>query len=167
MVWKSNIQTILEIWTWKLLSCVQLFATPRTTQSNPVDYTVHGMLQARILEWVAVSFSWGSSQPRGQTHVSHTVGEFFTIWAIRHRRGGLSGNSKQLSIYLMSLYLIQCSKKHLSMVFSFLNDQITLLTLHIVRLLTQILFIKFLSIPYYNKEMKEWERKEKEIRERS
>ena len=83
MVWKSNIQTILEIWTWKLLSCVQLFATPRTTQSNPVDYTVHGMLQARILEWVAVPFYRGSSQPRDQAEVSHTAGGFFTSWATR------------------------------------------------------------------------------------
>ena len=46
---------------------------------EPMNCTVYGILQARILEWVAVSFSWGSSQPRGQTHVSHTVGEFFTI----------------------------------------------------------------------------------------
>ena len=33
---------------------------------NPMDYTVHEILQARILEWVAVPFSWGSSQPRDQ-----------------------------------------------------------------------------------------------------
>ena len=31
---------------------------------NPMDYTVHGILQARILEWVAIPFSTGSSQPR-------------------------------------------------------------------------------------------------------
>ena len=38
---------------------------------NPVDYTVHEILQARILEWVAFPFSRGSSQPRDQTQVSH------------------------------------------------------------------------------------------------
>ena len=38
---------------------------------DPVDYTVHGILQARILEWVAIPFSRGSSQSRGQTQVSH------------------------------------------------------------------------------------------------
>ena len=48
------------------------------TLCNPVDYTVHGILQARILEWVAFSFSRGSSQPRDQTQVSHIAGGFFT-----------------------------------------------------------------------------------------
>ena len=37
---------------------------------DPVDYTVHGILQARILEWVAIPFSRGSSQSRGRTQVS-------------------------------------------------------------------------------------------------
>ena len=37
------------------------------TICNPMDYKVHGILQARTLEWVAVPFSRGSSQPRGQT----------------------------------------------------------------------------------------------------
>ena len=44
-----------------------------------MDYIVHGILQVRILEWVAVSFSRGSSQPRDRTRVSDTVGRFFTI----------------------------------------------------------------------------------------
>ena len=42
-----------------------------------MDYTVYGILQARILEWVAFTFSRGSSQPRDQTQVSHTAGRFF------------------------------------------------------------------------------------------
>ena len=45
-------------WKWKSLSCVWFFATP---------WTAHGILQARILEWVAFPFSRGSSQPRNQT----------------------------------------------------------------------------------------------------
>ena len=40
------------------------------TPCDPMDYTVHGILQARILEWVAFPFSRGSSQPRDQTQVS-------------------------------------------------------------------------------------------------
>ena len=48
-----------------------------------MDYTVHGILQARILEWVAMPSSKGSSQPRDQTQVSCIAAEFFTIWAIR------------------------------------------------------------------------------------
>ena len=47
------------------------------TLCGPKDYTVHGILQARILECVAIPFSRGSSQPRDQTQVSHTVGGFF------------------------------------------------------------------------------------------
>ena len=42
------------------------------------DYTVHEILQARILEWVALPFSRGSSQPRDQTQVSHISGGLFT-----------------------------------------------------------------------------------------
>ena len=48
-----------------------------------MDYTVHGILQARILEWVAVLFFRGSSKPRDQTQVSHIAGGFFTSWATR------------------------------------------------------------------------------------
>ena len=48
-----------------------------------MDYTVHGILQARILEWVAIPFSRGSSQPRDRTHTSHIAGRFFTSWATR------------------------------------------------------------------------------------
>ena len=60
---------------WKLLSCVQLFATPYC------DWIVHGILPARILEWVAFPFSRGSSQPRDQIQLSRITGEFFTSWA--------------------------------------------------------------------------------------
>ena len=47
----------------------------------PPGSSVHGILQARILEWVAISFSRGSSQPRDWTWVSHIVGRRFTVWA--------------------------------------------------------------------------------------
>ena len=46
-------------------------------------YIVHGILQARILEWVAFLFSRRSSQPRDQTQVSCIAGGFFTNWATR------------------------------------------------------------------------------------
>ena len=48
------------------------------TLCDPMDYIVHGILQARILEWVAFPFSRGSSQPRDQTPVSCIAGRFFT-----------------------------------------------------------------------------------------
>ena len=50
---------------------------------SPPSSSVCGILQARILEWVAISFSKGSSQPRDQTWVSHIAGRCFTIWATR------------------------------------------------------------------------------------
>ena len=48
------------------------------TLCDPMDYTVHGILQVRILEWVAFPFSRGSSQPRDGTQVSCFAGRFFT-----------------------------------------------------------------------------------------
>ena len=57
---------------------------------DPMDYTVHEILQARILEWVAVPFSRGSYQPRDWTQVSWIVGGFFTSWATREEWGGIN-----------------------------------------------------------------------------
>ena len=51
--------------------------------------SVHGILQARMLEWVAISFSRGSSQPRNQTQVSCIAGRFFTNWVTREAPSGL------------------------------------------------------------------------------
>ena len=56
------------------------------TLCNPVDcsppgFSVHGILQARILEWVAIPFSRGSSRPRDQTQVYCTAGRFSAVWA--------------------------------------------------------------------------------------
>ena len=68
--------------------CVCVCVCVKITQSwptlcNPMDYIVHGILQARILEWVSVPFSRGSSQARDRTQVSCTAGKFFTSWATR------------------------------------------------------------------------------------
>ena len=58
------------------------------TLCDPMDYSLpgssnHGIFQARILEWVAMSFSRGSSWHRDQTRVSQIAGRCFTIWATR------------------------------------------------------------------------------------
>ena len=53
-------------------------AQSRLTLRNSKDYTVHGILKARILEWVAFPFSMGSSQPRDRPQVSHLAGRLFT-----------------------------------------------------------------------------------------
>ena len=50
---------------------------------SPPGSSVHGILQTRILEWVVMPSSRGSSQPRDRTQVSHIAGGFFTVWATR------------------------------------------------------------------------------------
>ena len=58
------------------------------TLCDPIDCSlpgssIHGIFQARVLEWGAISFSRGSSRPRGWTRVSRIVGRRFTVWATR------------------------------------------------------------------------------------
>ena len=60
---------------WEKVKVTQLCLT----LCNPMIYTVHGILQARILEWVA--FPRGSFQPRDPTQISHITGRFFIRWA--------------------------------------------------------------------------------------
>ena len=55
--------------------------------------SVHGILQARILEWVAISFFRESSRPRDQTPVSSTAGRFFTNWAMREAQSESESHS--------------------------------------------------------------------------
>ena len=55
-------------------------AQPCPTLCHPMDYTVPGILQARILEWVAIPFSRAPSPPRDRNQVSHIAGGFFTSW---------------------------------------------------------------------------------------
>ena len=63
-------------------SVVSDSATPSMDCSLPGS-SIHGILQARILEWVAFPFSRGSSQPRDPTQISHIEGRLFTRWATR------------------------------------------------------------------------------------
>ena len=64
------------------VSRVRLFTTPWTAAYLPGS-SVPGIFQARVLEWVAISFSRGSSRPRDRTRVSRIVGRRFTYWATR------------------------------------------------------------------------------------
>ena len=59
------------------------------TLCDPMDYTVHGILQARILEWVDLPFSRVSSQPRDQTQVSRIARGVFISWAAREANSQL------------------------------------------------------------------------------
>ena len=68
--------------------------------------SVHGIPQARILEWVAISFSRESSRPRNQTQVSCIAGRFFTDWAPReaqgHSRKGISFQDTGKYLWIVS-----------------------------------------------------------------
>ena len=56
---------------------------PCSMDCSPPDSSVHGIFQAKILEWIAIPFSRGSSQPRNLTQVSCIAGRFLTIWATK------------------------------------------------------------------------------------
>ena len=70
-----------------LLACVFVTQSCLTlchpVDCSPPDSSVHGILQVRILEWVAIPFSRGSSQPRDWTWLSCIADRFFTIWGTR------------------------------------------------------------------------------------
>ena len=63
--------------------------------------SVHGIFQARVLEWVAISFSRRSSPPRDQTQASCIIGKLFTVWATREVL-------ELFYIFIMHLYDVHC-----------------------------------------------------------
>ena len=78
------VYTYLVKWSLELVRVAQSCLT----LCNPMDCSlpgssVHGILQARVLQWVAMPFSRGFSRPRDWTHVCCIAGRFFTIWATR------------------------------------------------------------------------------------
>ena len=80
---KTTQQSCLQIPDTHRLCCCCLVAKLCLTLLRPMDCSppgssVHGISQARILEWVAISFSRGSSRPRDQTHIFCITGGFFT-----------------------------------------------------------------------------------------
>ena len=90
---KSEIQRKQK--TWILPKIKWLESESRSVMSNSFCdlYTVLGILQARILEWVAVPFSRGSSQHRSPTQVSRIAGRFFASWATRKAQEAYSFSS--------------------------------------------------------------------------
>ena len=98
----SKIPCWFSFWRWKLerlfsghvCVCV-LVPRSRLTLCDPMgcsppSSSIHGIFQARILEWVAVSFFRGSSWPRSWTWVFCIAGRLFTVWAIRGFQGVLT-----------------------------------------------------------------------------
>ena len=84
----DSIENILRLGKTEGRRKVKVKSLSRVQLCDPVDCglpgsSVHGILQARILEWVAISFSRGSSQPRNRTWVFRIGGRHFNLWATR------------------------------------------------------------------------------------
>ena len=88
---------------WKfIVKWVSEVAQSRPTLCDPVDcsipgFSIHGILQTKILEWVTISFSRGSSQPRDRTWVSCIAGRRFNLWATRKARKFIVGEQLMVS----------------------------------------------------------------------
>ena len=79
------------------------------------DTSVHGILQARVLEWVSISSSRGSSWPRDWTRVSCNAGRFFTIWATREAQDRTTKQQQQPQYFVQfSSSLVSGSAFHIS-----------------------------------------------------
>ena len=108
-VWTST--EIGAVWIWVRVSTGRNvgrnIAQSCPTLCDPVDCSlpgssVHGIFQAIVLEWIAISFSSGSSQPRDWTQVSCIVVRRFTIWATREVDWGNSLLRSSLTFSLLS-----------------------------------------------------------------
>ena len=73
----------MELWKVKMLVTQLCSTLCDPMDCSPPGSSVRGILQARILEWVAIPFFRGSSQPRDQSRVSYIAVRFFTVWATR------------------------------------------------------------------------------------
>ena len=112
----SHLQ-ISHMWQWicgshtqkrdlRQLSCLKWSEVAQScpTLCNPMDCSlsgsaIHGIFQARVLEWIAISFSRGSSRPRKRTQVSHIAGRHFTVWGTRE-----APNTQYLTIIIYGMF---------------------------------------------------------------
>ena len=77
----SQAPNLFKFWKWKCSrSVVSSSFQPHGPARSLPGSSIHGIFQARILYWVAISSSRASSEPRYRTGVSHIAGRFFTIW---------------------------------------------------------------------------------------
>ena len=80
---KCSTLTALSFMYVKVLVAQLCLTLCNHTDCSPSGSSAHRILQERILEWVAIPFSRGSSQPRDQTRFSCIIGRFFTVWVTR------------------------------------------------------------------------------------
>ena len=92
------------------------------TLCDLMDYTVHGILQARILEWVAFLFSRGS-QPRDGTQVSHIASRFFISWATREAHGCESWTIKKAEHWRIDAFRLWCWRRLLRLPWTARSNQ--------------------------------------------
>ena len=81
--WQFHVEIRVLGWRNKNISCSVCLTLCNPMDCSPPGSSAHGILQARILEWVAIPFSKGSSWPRDRTQISYTASKFLTIWATR------------------------------------------------------------------------------------
>ena len=110
--WANGLATFWQTISIHCISSNSVSAQLCLTLCKPMDCippgsSGHGILQTRRLEWVAIPFSRGSSQPRDRTWVSHTAGRFFSVWATRETHTALLYHIySQLNLSLWTIWII-------------------------------------------------------------
>ena len=105
-LWKMTLYFNLHLSPPTHNSSLCLVAQLCLTLCDPLDYSppgssVHGIFQAGILDWVAISSSMGSSWPRDQTPISYIAGRFYTHWGIRETQSQ-SNHGKNIMQFLFA-----------------------------------------------------------------
>ena len=115
---------------------------------SPPGFSVHGMFQARILEWVALPFCRGSSWPRDRTRVSWISGWFFTVWATREWKVAwlLGGIKMCLFHFCTPIYSTRLGSEHhsyCSKLISWVSNECAFI---LIRMLMHIVMEKIISV---------------------
>ena len=120
-------------WKWKVLVAQLCLTLCDPMNCNQPGSSVHGILQARILEWVDIPFSRRSSWPRDWTQVSCIAGGFFTIWATREaQHSKIMFNFLKFSKWLYHLHFPQ---EYMSSYFSISLQHFLLFVFFIIAIL--------------------------------
>ena len=116
MLWLNNLVYKIQIWKWAVKNESEV-AQACPTLCDSMDYSPpgssgHAILQAIVLEWVAISFSRRSSQPKDRTRVSRIAGRCFTIWAVKGKCPSTSACSKKKKAWNLRANRRKAYEKH-------------------------------------------------------